>query len=942
MARFITFNGVTIFHPGGLTKIDATDLAQVSGGTSGVVGLIGEADSGEPNSALSPKVHEFTNPNSAVQMFKSGPLADAIDFVFRPSTDPRIPGGAQKILAIKTNQSTASSVILADQPTANNSMTATSRTFGAAAEQLSIEVNQTAAAADPFQNRMDVTIADASSGVTETFTSIAGTPLMNVQYRGPSAPTVRETGAGVSEHTIVLGFAAHDIRITADITTGVAVGNFIRLKTNGAGGSTTEFVAGQMRRVDLVDFNVTNPGVTTIHLDQGFTQPGGQAVTPAHLNTLTFECVREVAGPFRANSGTANTAVLNCSSDNVTGWAPGDPLFGLNNVHAGSYADITEGWCYLKIVAGSGAGQIRRIDTITGSAAAGVGASDLAVTLAVHDDWDTVPDGTSQIMLINTAARGVHSATDSDNDCGAQARIQGGSIAATLGTADKLFLEVMPGAGEDNGAGVVILPTAAGIAGAGYVEYYEFDLGGSISVSTLVNRIQLGINAFATNGEVAAGHIDPTKTAWNARVGLGRSGDLTTDRFDFMLAGGTRFDTDVTNGTNTVGAPIPTSPSVDALVDFSQVFNNTWNSAGDSLKRHRLLDNLSILIDTINAQSLLVSGVRDASGTPAVDSNGDGVPVFGVVNNLAGAAIGVSTFQTISNAFDQLIKHRHDTAVALFSGPVPSPPGGPIPIASIHALLEQHTINGAGAFKNEVDAIGAFDPPTAATALDDVITQANAVANRNMAMVYQQPTRINAQGVKTVFGSHMLAAAIAGMQAGSPVGTPLTFKFVRALDITSPPTADPLDVDDVNQMLQNGVLFAEKVTNGFRIVRNLSTFIQTDNLAFTDRNVNYELNYIAYDLRTFIENTFIGTKAIPATAVNMKDAVISKLIIYRDDLEIITRSNDPVTGQEIDAFRDLKVTISGDIATIRFEIFPTLGINFMTFEIFAQLPVISA
>lgn len=937
MARFITFNGVTIFHPGGLTKIDASDLAQVSGGTSGIVGLIGEADSGEPNSALSPKVHEFINPNSAVQMFKSGPLADAIDFVFRPSTDPRIPGGAQKILAVKTNQSTASSVTLSDQPTANDAMTVTSRTFGKAAEQLSIEVNQTAAAADPFQNKMDVTLIDAGSGTTETFTSIGGTPLMNVQYRGPSAPTVRETDAGASVHTVVSSAAPDELVITGNITTGAAVGNFVRMKAGGT--ATAEFVTGQMSRIRTIAFGGVN---TVIELDADFSENDGSQITAANLATATFEVVREVVGPFRAVSGTANTVVMNGARD-TSGSVAGDPLLNLAAGNwAANYALVTEGWCYLKIVAGTGAGQIRRINNAgsSGAVAPGVGADNLEIELEVHDDWDTQPDGTSQIMLINAAAQAAHSATDSDNDCGAQARIQGGATTATRGAADKLFLEVMPGTGEDDGGGTVIVPGGgaggAGIAGVGYVEYYEFPLGGSISVSTLVNRIKLGINASSTNTEVASGNIDPTKTAWNARVGLGRSGDLTTDRFDFMLATGTRLTTDVTNGTNTVAAPTATSPSVDALVDFNQVFNNTWDSAGNSLKRHRLLDNLAILIDTINAQSLLMSAERDASGVAPV-SNGDGVPVFGVINNLAGATVGASTFQTISNAFDQLIKHRHDTAVALFSTGV-----GGVTIDSIHALLEQHTINGAGAFKNEVDGIAAFDPPVAATALADVVTQANAIANRNMALVYQKPTRINAQGVRTEFGSHMLAAAIAGMQAGSPVGTPLTFKFVRAIDITSPASADPLDVDDATMMLKNGVLFSEKVSNGFRIVRNLSTFIQNDNLAFTDRNVNYELNYIAYDLRTFIENTFVGTKAIPATAVNMKDAVISKLTIYRDDLEIITKSNDPVTGQEIDAFRDLKVTISGDIATIRFEIFPTMGINFMTFEIFAQLPVISA
>jgi hypothetical protein len=785
---------------------------------------------------------------------------------------------------------------------------------------------------------MDVTIADAGSGVTETFTSIGGTPLMNVQYRGPSVPTVRETGAGASVHTVASSAATNQLVVTGDITTGAAVGNFVRMKTGGT--ATAANIAGQMSRIQAI----VGGGTTTITIDQEFMQDDGAVIgAAAQLATATFEVVREVVGPFHVNSASANTVVMNSARDG-SGTLAGEPLLLLDNAEwAGHYALEDEGWCYLKIVSGAGAGQIRRINqaTSTGSATATIG-GDYPVTLEVHDNWDMQPDATSQIMLINAAARAAHSTTDSDGDCGAQVRVQGGALAATRGTSDKLFLEVMPGAGEDNGVGTVIAASGAGIGGVGYVIYYEYDLGGSLSVSTLVNRIQLGINAANTVASVTAGIIDPARTSWNARVGLGRSGDLTTDRFDFMLQGGTRLNTDVTNGTNTVIAPAVTDAAVDALVDFNQVFDNTWDSAGDSLKRHRLLDNLEILIDTINAQSLLVSGVRDASGVAAVDSNGDGVPVFGVVNNLAGGEVGVSTFQTISDAFDQLIKHRHDTAVALFSTNVPSPPGPDIPIDSIHALLEQHTINGAGAFKNEVDAIAAFDPPTAVTALNDITTQANQIANRNMALVYQQPTRINAQGVETVFGSHMLAASVAGMQAGAPIGTPLTFKFVRALDITSPATADPHSVEDATDLLKNGVLFAEKVTTGFRIVRNLTTHIQDDNLAFTDRNVNYELNYMAYDLRTFIENTFVGTKSIPATAVNMKDAVITKLSIYRDDLEIITRSNDPVTGAEIEAFRDLKVTLSGDIATIRFEVFPTLGINFMTFEIFAQLPVISA
>ena len=105
--------------------------------------------------------------------------------------------------------------------------------------------------------------------------------------------------------------------------------------------------------------------------------------------------------------------------------------------------------------------------------------------------------------------------------------------------------------------------------------------------------------------------------------------------------------------------------------------------------------------------------------------------------------------------------------------------------------------------------------------------------------------------------------------------------------------------------------------------------------------MNEVLNYVSYDLRSFIEDRFTGLKATPATATSIKDSVISKLSSYRD-ADIIVDSTNTVTGQRINAFRNVRVSISGDIATGRFEMFPVIGINFETIEIFAQLPTISA
>ena len=253
--------------------------------------------------------------------------------------------------------------------------------------------------------------------------------------------------------------------------------------------------------------------------------------------------------------------------------------------------------------------------------------------------------------------------------------------------------------------------------------------------------------------------------------------------------------------------------------------------------------------------------------------------------------------------------------------------------------------NGAGAYNNEVDCIAAFQPATAdPTPVDTIKTQANTLNNRNVALTFQDITRPGLNGSVNTYPPHMLACAVAGMQSGSTVGTPLTYKLVRANDILCANTrVDTLDKTTSDDLLLNGCLFTEKVKGqGFRITRNLSTYVATDNLAYTDRHVNYELNFMAYDLRTFIVDKFVGVKATPGTVASVKSAVISKLDYYKNGIEIIVDSQDLVTGERLNAYRDLSITISGDICTIRFEVFPAVGINYITFEIFAKLPTLSA
>ena len=87
MTRFITFGGQTQFKPGGLTRVNANALTPIGISATGVVQMLGEAEGGPPGTD---GVVVIDDPALARDIFRSGPLADAIRVAFDPSGDTRI------------------------------------------------------------------------------------------------------------------------------------------------------------------------------------------------------------------------------------------------------------------------------------------------------------------------------------------------------------------------------------------------------------------------------------------------------------------------------------------------------------------------------------------------------------------------------------------------------------------------------------------------------------------------------------------------------------------------------------------------------------------------------------------------------------------------------------------------------------------------------------
>lgn len=916
MAKFITFNGITYIHPGAVSKVDVSALAQVSLSATGIVGLVGEAEGGQPNMVTDPgdinegvpKVYTFFDPAHAKAVFREGPLADAINLAFDAANDPRIAGGASQVLAIKTNQSTASSATLENFYSAsNNACIARTKDYGAHTGMVQIELD--VSAADTNNNEVVVTVKDNSTGVTETHNNIAGQPLISAQYRGPDTGNVIFTGV-----TTLTAATDKLVDSTNPFTPGgsdsAAVGNWVRITATPDATATpaNRAFVGQCRRIDT---GGVAAGALTLDTDW-FSDVNVADNLPTGTS---YEVVRECVGPFLAVLDTSGASTL-VGDDTVTfhnhhnvatvdlystdnSGASTDSfdttgVFKIGTSVAGGnfYALATSGPNYIKIVSGPGSGQIREITAAAAETAPGVpGANDeleIQLTAIDGDGWLPVPTAASQFVFVNLSKS-----------------VDNGALMSTTGTTGAttlLTLELRPGAGEWDGGGFIPF------AGAGTpVTDFTITVASGTTASEVINLI----NSPATPA------VSLSKQGWFARMGSGRvSTELAAN-----------LDWDGTVNTN-----------VQACLGFDQIYSNTWGITSSSgfvaiVKKSRLMDNLTQLINTINAQSSLVALTK----LVALPTDGEGMPELNIpAIALTGGTAGDTSTTDLANAYDVLVRHRCNTVVPLWSADDTA-----ISLAEVHAATLSYTNLAGGAAKNEADAILAATVSGANSLIDLQNFQAD-LNNRNCALVYQGVQRLNVDSSMTQFPAHMLAVILAGMQAGTTVGEPLTFKYLRSNDLTFPPELDPKDVSASNQLLLSGILFAESVKGkGFRVVRNLSTYTQTDNLAFTDRNVNEVLNYVSYDLRTFIENRFTGLKATPATATSIKDSVIAKLSSYRS-ADIIVDSSDAVTGQRINAFRNVRVNISGDIATIRFEMFPVIGINYETIEIFAQLPTISA
>jgi len=298
------------------------------------------------------------------------------------------------------------------------------------------------------------------------------------------------------------------------------------------------------------------------------------------------------------------------------------------------------------------------------------------------------------------------------------------------------------------------------------------------------------------------------------------------------------------------------------------------------------------VVERINAASAMVTAAA-ASGATGVPDN-TSTPQF-----LSGGVEGTTAFSNWQAALDLLRDVRVNTIVVLTED------------EAVHAAVLAHCVYMAGAGRSERDCILGAD---SSETLTELKARAVALNTRHARLCGQDVIRYNSDGTKETFAPFFTACVAAGMQAGSEVGTSLTFKYMNVIDVEQDATV--VLQDDADAMIQAGLLMIEEVPNiGFRWLRNVTTYLIDNNIAYIEGSVNEAVNYATYEFRTKLE-TAVGKKGFAGTvnaALGVATGILGEL----------------VAAGALTSWKNLTITIASDVMTVDVEIAPVVPVNFV-------------
>lgn len=212
MPSTLFFNGRLTAVPGAVSKVDASALEKAGLGASGIVAVVGTAEGGVPVSAMTKPgdAIRLVSPGKEAEYFRSGDLREVMPFIWAPSTDADITGGAQEIVAVKVNPALQSSGVLVNA--AGDALDLTSEDYGEHTKQINVEV---ADGTDAGTKLVSISFEDT----LETQDNLGGDTMFSLTYdAGTDGWDTTATGQVIAGGHVVVNGSRAETGKDGDIT----------------------------------------------------------------------------------------------------------------------------------------------------------------------------------------------------------------------------------------------------------------------------------------------------------------------------------------------------------------------------------------------------------------------------------------------------------------------------------------------------------------------------------------------------------------------------------------------------------------------------------------------------------------------------------------------------------------------------------------------------
>lgn len=355
-------------------------------------------------------------------------------------------------------------------------------------------------------------------------------------------------------------------------------------------------------------------------------------------------------------------------------------------------------------------------------------------------------------------------------------------------------------------------------------------------------------------------------------------------------------------------------------------------------------------LDSIGATSVLTvtslyrvqeEMVELINSSARVEASLAATPVAGQLVNIAnaflsGGAKGASTNSNFSTGMAKSLAKDYSVMVPGISRDATSDiadgmtdASSTYTIAAVQAAMLSHLLL-RGDVKNRKEAQGISGFRNASKAA--CYTAARNIGSELIQMAIQDCLILDVNSELTWKHPHVYAALMAGIRLGTEIGEPMTHKFLKVNGVghivdpvTGLETGDFNEALDLDDAIDAGITFSEKIGAGNRIVVDNTTYGRDQSFVFNRGSVVEAAQYTAKTIRETAELVFVGKKVSNGAASSIKSVIRSKLQEL-NKANIITASDDAPEGFVEETF---VVTVQGNTAEVQVEVKPVQGLDFV-------------